>query len=114
MPFAKPCLDCGTLTRTGNRCTPCKQRLDRDKEARRNTPERAAYKRAMYGGTYPTRRRALLATATHCQQCGTPPTPTNPLQADHIHPGNPNSPLQALCRACNTKKSNKQPEQTFE
>lgn len=50
-----------------------------------------------------------VAKATHCAICGLPPTPTDPLHADHIVPlsmGGTNTPdnLQAAHRTCNIRK----------
>ena len=105
--FQRPCLDCGKLTRNPSRCDDCRRGRQRAIDQARDTPERRAKKRALYGGTYPARRKALLATATICHICNQPPRPGDPLEADHIYPGDPGSPLAPAHRSCNQARGNK-------
>ena len=104
--FLKPCINCGTLTR-GTRCNTHQQQLDQAKEKKRDTPERRAKKKAMYGWDYQQRRAHLRAQATHCHLCQQPFTSTDNIEADHLIPGDPHSPLAPAHRLCNQVRSNK-------
>ena len=103
----KPCIECGQLTNGGTRCEQHQQLLDQRKEAKRNTPERQAYKRQMYGPYYRRQRKAVIASATICGICNKPFKPDDRIEADHIYPGQPTSPLQAVHRLCNQKRGAK-------
>lgn len=103
--FNRPCLDCGKLSR-GSRCPEHQAIVDKAREAR-ISPARRAKKKALYGGDYRARRRAVLANATNCYLCGGPATLENPLEADHIIPGDPSSPLLPAHRRCNRSKGDK-------
>jgi hypothetical protein len=95
----KPCTDCGTPT-PNTRCQPCMHRwyLEHPKPKRKH-----------YAGDYQTRRKKMLKTATHCYLCGQPPTPNDPLTADHVFAGVPDSPLLPAHRSCNSRKGNRDP-----
>ena len=100
MGFAKPCLDCGTLTRTGNRCEKHQAILMAGIDARKQ--ERIHYK-----GDYQARAKAVRDSATHCWLCGEPRRSNDPFTADHVQPGNPDSPLMPAHRSCNSRRGNK-------
>ena len=102
MQFARPCLDCGTLTKTGNRCPDHARIVDREKEARRK-PNRAHYK-----GAYTKQAKIVRDNATICWICKQGPKLNDPWTADHIFPGVPNSPLLPAHRSCNSRRGNKQ------
>jgi len=105
--FPRPCLDCGQLAK-GSRCPEHQAQFDRNLAKSKDTPERRAKKRALYGGDYQRRRRELLATATICYMCGRGVSDSsNPLEADHLIPGDPSSPLAAAHRRCNQSRGNK-------
>ncbi len=99
----RQCLDCHTLIATGQpRCPNC--------TTRHQTP-RNRRKQNLYGNPiYKTARAQLLANATHCWICGQPPTPNDPLTADHIIPlarqhGPANhTDLRAAHRSCNARR----------
>jgi hypothetical protein len=58
------------------------------------------------GAAHRARAKALLAVAQVCEICGRPPTPTDPLTADHTTPrsqGGAESPLRAVHRSCNSR-----------
>jgi hypothetical protein len=103
----KPCIECGQLTNGGTRCEQHQTILDQHKEAKRNTPQRQAYKRQMYGPYYRRQRKAVIASATICGICNKPFKPDDRIEADHIYPGQPTSPLQAVHRLCNQKRGAK-------
>jgi hypothetical protein len=84
------CLTCGTIT-TQARCPSC-----------------ARAKRQLYQGDYPQRAQAVRDTATHCHLCGQGPRHDDPWQADHLTPGDPNSPLLAAHRSCNASRRDEQ------
>ena len=96
----RPCLGCGTPT-PANWCPTCKPPRARQPDTRRRGQRH-------YTRDYRNRRTALLATATTCHWCGQPPTPTDPLQADHLIAGDksPGTPLVAAHRSCNIRRSN--------
>ena len=100
MPFNKPCLKCGQLTRASycDGCRPVKV----------DSPERKARKQQKYGGDYRRRAQAVKATATHCHICNQPFQHGDQIEADHILP-TPDSPLAPAHRQCNRKKSNHLP-----
>ena len=72
-----------------------------------DSPERKAKKQALYGGDYRKRARAVKAAATHCHICSKPFEYGDQVEADHIIPTDPTSPLGAAHRKCNQKKGNK-------
>ena len=66
----------------------------------------AKHKRNGSTRAYRKHRAIVLANATRCHICGLPPTPDDPLEADHITafadagPG----PLRPAHRTCNNKR----------
>ena len=100
MPFAKPCLDCGELTRNGNRCPSHQGIINAKVNARK--AERIHYK-----GDYSARAKAVRDTATHCWLCGEPARVGDPWTADHVYPGDPASPLMPAHKSCNSSRGNK-------
>lgn len=78
----KPCLGCGTPT-AGSRCgrPECAVPGSAERAARR-----AARKAIAYGPGYRKARRETLKDAAVCAICGKPPTPDDPLTADHLIP----------------------------
>ena len=100
MPFTIPCLTCGQLTRAGSYCT-------EHKPKKQDSPERKAKKQALYGGDYRRRARAVKSSATHCHLCNKPFEYGDSIEADHLIPGDPNSPLAPAHRLCNQKRGNK-------
>ena len=108
MPFNKPCIVCGTLAR-GTRCEPHQTEYNRKKESNRTvTPERLAKKKALYGNPeYLKARKQLKETATHCHICKQPFVLGDKIEADHLIPGHPYSPLAPAHRLCNQRRGNK-------
>lgn len=95
----RPCLDCGRLSATGNRCEPCRLENGRRLDAKRDQS-----KRQHYSGDYRRRAKAVRESATHCWICGDTARPNDPWQADHVVPGEPDSPLLPAHRSCNIRK----------
>jgi hypothetical protein len=94
MTLPKRCLDCPAITRNGSRCPTCERAHNRKRH------NRVLYDRADY------RRRAarVRANATRCWRCGLPILPGQPVDADHVNPGDPNSPLLPTHASCNRGK----------
>lgn len=92
------CLGCGTLTLHGSRCETCQADMNRILDARRGP-------RPHYAGDYRRRAAEVRATAVECHWCHGPFTPANPVQADHVVPRDPASPLVPSCRRCNIARS---------
>ena len=102
--FPKPCLDCGALTDGGNRCAVHQKRIE-DLAAVR----RASVKKTLgtYSGDYRRRAKAVRDAAILCHLCGEAARLNDPWEADHLIPGDPNSPLLAAHRSCNQSRGNK-------
>lgn len=97
MPIPRPCLTCGDPTTNGTRCIDCEQEKQRKRNARRDH----------YKGDYKRLAAAVRANAITCHLCGEGARPDDPWQADHLTPGDPNSPLAAAHRTCNASKGNR-------
>jgi hypothetical protein len=98
--FNKPCLGCGVLVRGASYCGPCQP-------PKRRSPQYAAKKRELYGGSYKRRARELKQYATHCHLCGKQFVEGDTIEADHLYPelGN-DSPLAPTHRHCNQQRGN--------
>jgi hypothetical protein len=57
--------------------------------------------------TYRRARQHIKDTATHCHLCKQAFTDRKDITADHLLPGNPDSPLLPAHRTCNSKRGNK-------
>lgn len=55
-----------------------------------------------YDGRHKRASQSARADQPWCSWCGT----DEDLTADHVDPTDPNSPLQVLCRPCNTRRMN--------
>ena len=100
MPFNSPCLTCGKLTRGNSYCGGCKP-------IRVDSPERKAKKRELYNADYRRRAKQIKAVATHCHLCGGVFQYGDRVEADHLIPGDPGSPLAPAHRKCNQRRGNK-------
>ena len=99
MPISQPCLTCRTLTTNGTRCEPCTTKWNRA-HPKPNRPH--------YAGSYKRRAKIVRDTATNCWICGEGNRGTaDPFTADHLIPADPNSPLAAAHRSCNSRRQNK-------
>ena len=90
----RPCLDCRELTGNKSRCDACESR----RESRRNAS------RPHYAGDYAKRAALVRSSAVTCWICGKPSIEGDPWTADHVLPGDPNSPLLAAHRSCNSRR----------
>jgi hypothetical protein len=94
MPIMRPCLDCRELSTNGSRCPRCAA----GREAGR------AAGRLHYRGDYRKRAAEVRATAITCWLCGNGARIDDPWTADHVEPGNPDSPLLPAHRSCNSAR----------
>ena len=103
----KPCLDCGQPS-DGSRCQRCRIRFEKVRQ-RQQTLRRASGggARRPYSGDYRRRAAYIRATTIKCWICGDGARPDDPWQADHIRPGDPDSPLAGAHRSCNIGRANK-------
>jgi hypothetical protein len=103
--FPKPCLTCNTLTTGGSYCATHQATIDEIKRIKENIRKRG---RTIYNDARYRKIRAYLkATATHCHICKQPFTNRNDITADHLIPGDVNSPLDAAHGICNSRRGNK-------
>ena len=102
--FRQPCLDCGRVTRNGSRCPEHQQSRDRYTDMAKAARKKAT---GQYSGDYRKRAKAVREAATVCWLCGGGAVPGDPWQADHVIPGNPDSPLAPAHRSCNAARGNK-------
>ena len=61
----------------------------------------------LYNPTYKKIAGAIKATATYCHLCNQPFTNRNEIQADHLIPGDPSSPLAPAHARCNASRGDK-------
>ena len=97
----RPCIECGTLDAKGSRCPTCQSALNARMDAARQG------KREHYTGDYKRRAAAVRANAVACYWCGEGYRTTDPWQADHLVPADPDSPLVPAHRSCNVARSNR-------
>lgn len=102
--FNQPCLDCGKLTRNGSRCEAHQRRKEAEWDAVKADRKRST---GQYSGDYKKRAKFVRATAEYCWLCGGGPKADDPWQADHVIPGDPDSPLAPAHRSCNAARGNK-------
>ena len=96
----KPCLTCGVLIDSGSRCETCRLERERKRDAQRGP-------RTLYSGDYKRRAREVRQNAVQCWICGGPARESDPWTADHIYPGQYDSPLAAAHKSCNSARGNK-------
>lgn len=104
--FRRPCLVCNVLT-NDSYCAQHRKELNDRRQKAKDTPERLARKRLLYGHDYRQRRKQVLQNATVCGLCGKPFVNGDSIDVDHVQPGDPLSPLQATHAYCNRSKGNK-------
>ena len=104
MRFKRPCLDCGQLTTNKSRCDVHQKRIDDLLEVKRALRKKDS---GQYAGDYRKRAKAVRDAATVCHLCGEGARHDDPWQADHLIPGDPDSPLAAAHRSCNARRGNK-------
>jgi site-specific DNA-cytosine methylase len=90
--------NCRTLTSNATRCTNLPNTMEQTTPKTRQTPlQRRLQKKA----------RQIRDTAVACWICGQGKRPNDPFTADHLIPADPNSPLAAAHRSCNSRRQNK-------
>jgi hypothetical protein len=89
-----PCLTCGDPTTQPPYCPSCRTIKQR---------KPAAHSR-LYNNTYRKAAKAIRENATQCWICGGQPTIKDPIQADHVNTGDPNSILRPIHRSCNIRR----------
>lgn len=103
----KPCLDCGRPS-DGTRCerhtASHNRHKNRVQSARRSSGGGAS---RPYAGDYRKRAAQVRAETVRCWICGEGGRPDDPWQADHVVPGDPDSPLAGAHRSCNIARANK-------
>jgi hypothetical protein len=99
MGFARPCLDCGTLTRTGSRCERHQAIVNANIDARKA-------QRTHYSGSYRSKAKQVRDNAVVCWLCGDGARVNDPWTADHYIPRDPTSPLLPAHRSCNSSRQN--------
>ena len=105
MRLPRPCLDCQKLhTDKGDYCLSCRKERNRKKE---NNPERKARKKLLYNSNYRRAASLIKLTATHCHICKEPFTNREEITADHLLPGEVNSPLAPAHKSCNSARGNR-------
>jgi hypothetical protein len=102
--YAKPCLDCGRLTKGGSRCETHQKMIEQRLEAKRAERKRET---GQYAGDYRKRAKQVRDSALYCHLCNEGMRIDDPFQADHLIPGDPNSPLAPAHRSCNARRGNK-------
>jgi len=105
--FQTPCLDCGRLSKAGTRCEACQATRAAYRQARQETEERKEKKKNLYNYPYRQRAKVVRDNATHCHICKEGFRPNDPFEADHLLPGDPDSPLAAAHRSCNQRRGDK-------
>ena len=103
MVFPRPCLDCGALTSTGNRCQQHQTAYTAKADAKRKP------NRKHYTNDYAKRAKQVRDNATTCWICKEGYKPNDPFTADHYYPGVPDSPLLSAHRSCNSRRGNNPP-----
>lgn len=104
MAFPRPCIDCGKLTLNANRCDEHKLRFDKAADL---VKRERKLRSGQYSGSYKRRAAEIRLTAVVCHLCNQGPRLDDPWQADHLIPGDPNSPLAAAHRSCNAARGNR-------
>jgi hypothetical protein len=107
--FPRPCLKCKAIyTARSEYCDDCRlERKPRTPAPRIETPARRQRKALLYNSNYRARAKIVRESATHCHICKQVFTDRKDIQADHLVPGDPSSPLAAAHRFCNASKGDR-------
>jgi 5-methylcytosine-specific restriction protein A len=103
--FPKPCLVCGELTKGLSRCDQHQAEWQTLENIR--LKEMKARRPPLYTSQYRQRAKTIRDNALFCHLCKEPAKPNDPFTADHLIPGDPDSPLAAAHRSCNSRRGNK-------
>jgi hypothetical protein len=104
MPFPRPCSTCGVLTRGANKCDKHMAEMMAVVEAKRRLRKLNS---GQYSGDYKARAKQVRETAVVCHICKQGFRLGDPWQADHLFPGEPDSPLASAHRSCNARRGSK-------
>lgn len=103
--FPVPCLDCQMLTKNDeSRCDVHQKRVDELAAIRRAGVKKAT---GQYSGDYKKRAKEVRLNAVVCHLCGEGARWGDMWEADHLYPGEPDSPLLPAHRSCNQRRGNK-------
>lgn len=108
--FARPCIECGKLSKNGTRCEQCAREREAIRDAMRPKVKRVYRNkgpRPHYQGDYAKRAREVRKRAVYCHLCGDTARANDPWTADHLIAGDPNSPLLPAHRSCNSRRGDK-------
>jgi hypothetical protein len=95
----RPCLRCGVPTLAGSLCPGHLAEGERERSKRRGSRH--------YTGDYQRRAGGVRASATECWICHEGFRENDPWTADHLYPGEVDSPLLPAHRSCNSRRGNK-------
>jgi hypothetical protein len=102
--FARPCVVCGKLSKNGSYCEVCDQPRQEAEKQRQSARKR---NRPQYSGDYKRRAKIVRDSAVICHLCNEGARPNDPWHADHLIPGDINSPLAPAHKSCNESRGNK-------
>jgi hypothetical protein len=111
--FARPCLKCGGVSKTGGSYCPAHTlEVAQAREAKRSQdPRRKEKKKQLYNSDYRKAREQIVAYVREygatCYLCNKPINASDYIDIDHLAPGNPFSQLAPTHRACNRSRGNK-------
>lgn len=106
--FPQPCSVCGKLTAGEARCEVHQREYIRQRNSRNaDRPSRQAHKSELYNYAYRKQAKLVRESATHCHICKQPFVEGDRIEADHLLPGDPGSPLAPAHRICNQRRGNK-------
>jgi hypothetical protein len=103
--FPKPCLVCGELTQGLSRCI--KHQAEWQTLENIRLKELKARRPTLYDSQYRKKAKTIRETALFCHLCKEPARPHDPFTADHLIAGDPDSPLAAAHRSCNSRRGSK-------
>ena len=95
MTISRPCLNCRNLTTNPRRCADCQTTYNR---------LHPKPKRPHYSGNYQARAKAVRESAQYCWICLEGARVGDPWTADHVIPGDSDSPLLPAHRSCNSRR----------
>jgi len=103
--FPKPCLVCGSLTKGLSRCEVHQAEWQTLENIR--LKEMKARRPNLYDSNYRKKAKIVRETAITCHLCNEGYRYNDPFTADHLIAGDPNSPLAAAHRSCNSRRGSK-------
>lgn len=95
----RPCIGCGSLTGAGSYCEPCRLERERKRSLARGSRH--------YTGDYRRRAKIVRESPGPCWICGEGDRDGDIWTADHVVPGQVDSPLAKAHRSCNSRRGNR-------